>query len=157
MNPSTFTFNTAEHITFIAPNVFDTMLGLAVIIASPGAFPGERVSGAVGIAGERVNGTVYLHLPEPLAQETARAMLQIQPDQVPGDSDVHDVVGELANMIGGALKSLLCDADIYCAISTPSVIRGAFAVEAPPGVRAEMFYFTCLGQRLAVEVHLQIN
>jgi CheY-specific phosphatase CheX len=150
-------FNTGEHIAAIVPNVFDTMLTLPIAVANPGPLPAARVSGAVGIAGERVNGTVYIHLPENLARETARAMLQSTPGQAAGDTDVQDVVGEMANMIGGALKSLLCDADLFCAISTPSVIRGAFAVEAPPGVRTETFYFTCLGQRFTVEVHLQIN
>lgn len=150
-------FNTGEHVAAIVPNVFETMLALPVSIVNPGLLPATRVSGAVGIAGEHVNGTVYIHLPETLAREVARALLQATPGQAASDNDVHDMVGELANMIGGGLKSKLCDADVFCAMSTPSVIRGAFAVEAPPGVRAEMFYFACLGQRFAVEVHLQFN
>ena len=150
-------FNTGEHVAAIVPNVFETMLALPVSIVNPGLLPATRVSGAVGIAGEHVNGTVYIHLPETLSREAARAMLQNTTGQAASDNDVHDMVGELENMIGGGLKSKLCDADVFCAMSTPSVIRGAFEVEATPGVRVEKIYFACLGQRFAVEVHLQFN
>lgn len=148
-------FNTGEHIAAIVPNVFETMLTLPISIANPGPLPASRISGALGIAGEQVTGTVYVHLPETLAREAARALLQATPGQAASDTDIHDMVGELANMIGGALKSRLCDADVFCAMSTPSVIRGAFEVEATPGVEVEKAYFACLGQRFAVEVHLQ--
>jgi CheY-specific phosphatase CheX len=158
MTNTTANFNTAEHIGEIVPNVFDTMLGLrAATTTASLETPPERVSGAIGIAGETVTGTVYIHLPEPLAREITRAMLQCTAGQDAGDSDVNDVVGELSNMIGCGLKSRLNDADIVCAVSTPSAIRGAFAVEPPPGVRAEKFHFACLGARFAVEVHLQLN
>lgn len=150
-------FNIAEHITLIVSNVLDTMLALKVAPATAGLLPSNRISGAIGVAGDQITGTIYVHLPETLAHEVTRALLQASPGQIAGDSDVHDLVGELANMIGGGLKSKLCDADIFCAMSTPSVIRGAFDVEAPPGVRVEKFYFACLGQRFAVEVHLQFN
>ena len=157
MNTTSQQFNTAEHIAAIVPNVFDTMLGLQATATNATPLPAELISGAIGIAGDRINGTVYVHLPDLLAHEVTRAMLQCPPGLNVEEREVNDVVGELGNMVGGSLKSLLCDADIFCAISTPSVIRGAFAVEAPPGVRAEMFHFICLGQRLVVEVHLQIN
>ncbi len=156
MNSTSNPIKVTEHMTEIVPNVFDTMLTLPVTSTAPGPIPTERVSGAVGIAGDQVNGTVYVHLPEPLARDVTRAMLQCTPGQDAGDSDVNDVVGELSNMIGCRLKSLLNDADLFCAISTPSVIRGAFAIDAPPDVCAEKFYFACLGQKFAVEVHLQI-
>ena len=84
-------------------------------------------------------------------------MLQSTPGQSASDNDVHDMVGELANMIGGGLKSKLCDADVYCVISTPSVIQGAFDVQSTPGICVEKFYFACFGQRFAVEIHLQFN
>lgn len=157
MSTTTQTFNTAEHVAAIVPNVFETMLGLKAVAADEIELPAERVSGAIGIAGERVNGSVYVHLPESLAREVTRSMLQCTLGQDAGDSDVNDVLGELGNMIGCGLKSKLNDADVPCAVSTPSVIRGAFTVEAPPGVRAEIFYFACLGQRFVVEVHLQFN
>lgn len=156
MNTPPQSFNTAENIAAIVPNVFETMLGLQAVAADTATLPTQRISGAIGIAGETVNGTVYIHMSEALGRDVTRAMLQCTPGQNAGDNEVNDVIGELSNMIGCKLKSLLNDADIFCAISTPSVIRGAFAIEAPPDVHAEKCYFSCLGQRFAVEVHLQI-
>lgn len=157
MNSTEPKFIVNEHMAGIVAHVFETMLALNVVAASPTKLPGERVSSAIGIGGERINGTVYLHFPEKLAREVTRAMLQCTPGQNAGDNDVNDVIGEMGNMVGCRLKCLLNDADIFCAVSTPSVIRGAFTVDAPPDVTAEIFYFSCLGQRLAVEVHLQIG
>ncbi len=157
MNTSTISFPTGEHITFIVPNVFETMLLLPVTSEGPTRLPDERISGSLGMVGEHVDGTVYLHVPEVLALTIAGVLQHPGTGQNVSDRDVHDVVGELTNMIGGSLKSLLNDADVTCGISTPSVIRGAFTVKPPPGVRAEKFYFECLGHKFAVEVHLQFN
>lgn len=157
MNNTIPDFNTAEHLATITPSVFEMMFDLKIAPARPGPLPVNRISGTLGIAGEHLNGSVYVHLPESLALEVVRSINQEAPDQSACDNDIHDIVGELANMIGGGLKSRLCDADLFCAMSTPSVIRGAFAVEAPPGVKVETFYFACMGHRFAVEVHLQFN
>jgi len=157
MNTTVTKFKVGDHIAGIVAHVFETMLTLQATPAAAAKLSPERVSGAIGIAGDNVTGTVYLHFFGKLAGEVTRAMLQVPPDQSVGESDVNDVIGEMSNMIGCRLKSLLNDADIFCAVSTPSVIRGAFAVEAPQGVIAEMFHFNCLEQRLAVEVHLQIS
>ena len=69
MTNTTTNFHTAQHIGEIVPNVFDTMLGLRAAIATASLeTPPERVSGAIGIAGETVTGTVYIHLSEPPAR-----------------------------------------------------------------------------------------
>lgn len=76
-------FNTSEHIAAIVTNVFETMLALPIGIVNPGPLPASRVSGTLGIAGEQVTGTVYVHLPETLAREAARALLQATPVRPP--------------------------------------------------------------------------
>lgn len=157
MNTTATKFKVSDHIAGVVAHVFETMLLLPAVPAPATKPAPDRVSGAIGIAGDNVTGTVYLHFPESLARAATCAMLQCPPEQTVGDSEINDVIGEMSNMIGCRLKSLLNDADIFCAVSTPSVIRGAFAVEAPQGVTAEMFYFKCLEQGLVVEVHLQIS
>jgi CheY-specific phosphatase CheX len=154
-NPTEKKFKVSDHMANIVSHVFETMLALPATPVPAGPLAADRVSGAIGIAGDDLTATVYLHFPGNLANGVARAMLQTPPDQAPGDADVNDVIGEITNMVGARLKSILNDADVYCAVSTPSVIRGAFAVDAPHDVIAETFYFSCLDQRLAVEVHLQ--
>ena len=84
-------------------------------------------------------------------------MLGTATDESVAASEVNDVVGELCTLVAGGLKSTLCDIDRPCAVSTPSIIRGAFEVEAPTTLVAEKFFFLCLDQRLAVEVHLKFE
>ncbi len=149
-------FNVADHICDTVPDMFDTMISArAVRTTDTTPIRAERISGAIGLVGDSVTGTVYLHLPEQFARQAARAMLAGTSGQNAGDSDMNDVVGELTNIVSGVLKSALCDAGQFCAVSTPSVIRGVFSVEAAPDLTVESFFFVCLGQRIAVEVHLK--
>jgi CheY-specific phosphatase CheX len=149
-------FNVGEHIRDTVPDLFETLIcAKAAVSPDKTPLPIERISGAVGLAGDGVTGAVYLHLPEHFVRQAARAMLQGTPGANVGDSEMNDVVGELTNIVSGVLKSALCDSGQFCAVSTPSVIRGVFTVEAAPDLSVESFYFVCLGQRLAVEVHLK--
>ena len=149
-------FHVAPHICDTVPDMFDTLISArALPSADHSPLPAERISGAIGLVGDSVTGSVYLHLTEQFARQAARAMLQGTPGQNVSDSDTNDVVGELTNIVSGVLKSALCDAGHFCAVSTPSVIRGVFTVEAAPDLSVQTFYFVCLGQRLAVEVHLK--
>lgn len=156
MNATIPQFHIAAHINDIVTHVFQTMLALPAAPIPTAMLPPTRVSGCLGIAGERVTGSVYLHFPAALARAAARAMLQCAPGHEAADGDINDAVGELSNMIGCRLKSLLNDADVFCAVSTPSVIRGAFTIEVLQGVTAKNFYFRCLEQPFAVEIHLEL-
>ena len=158
MNP-TLEFNAQKTVESLVPKVIATMASLTVS-PHPGRTPqskGDQVSGTLGIVGDTVMGAVYIHLPAPLACLIANAMFGNPADQAVSDSDMNDVVGELTNMIGGGFKSALCDADRPCAMSTPSIIRGAYAVEVPQELHAEVFPFTCQGHAFAVEVHTKFD
>lgn len=149
-------FAVAEHIYETVPDIFETLIfAKAIVTQDQTPLALERISGTIGLAGDDVTGSVYLHLPESFARQAARAMLEGTGSQNAGDGDVNDVVGELTNIVSGVLKSALCDAGYFCTVSTPTVIRGVFSVDAAPDLSVETFYFICLGQRLAVEVHLK--
>ena len=152
-------FNPTDTLQTIVPKVFETMLGFTASPAPKGnlrAAP-DRVSGTIGIAGENVTGAIYVHLTESLAGQAVNALLGNPPEESVGDGDLNDAVGELTNMIGGGFKSALCDAGCACAMSTPSIIRGAYAVEAPQDLLAEVVHFSCRGQSLAVEIHIKLD
>ena len=152
--PSTFDLRGA--LLGIVPHVFQTMLSLAVKPGEP--LRGERISGTIGIVGENLSGAVYVHFSESLAKRAASVMLSLDSADEPDHECVNDVASELANMIGGGLKSALCNAGWPCAMSTPSIIRGpAFTIELPQGLRADTFSFDCDGEPLAVEVHLNLE
>jgi chemotaxis protein CheX len=141
-------------------DVFDTMLSMKAVHVPNAELPafGERVSGSAGFGGESVTGAVYLHLSAPFAKQVASAMLGLPPEELSGESEVNDVVGEAANMLTGGLKSWLCDAGAPCAVSTPAIIRGtSFAIEPMPDVKREWLVFDCGHDRFVVEVHLKFN
>ena len=146
----------SRHLT----DVFDTMLSMKAVLVPQAVAPsfGERVSGSVGFAGETVTGAVYLHLSAPFANRVAAAMLCLPPEEIAGETDVNDVVGEATNMLTGGLKSWLCDAGADCAVSTPAIIRGAaFNIECMEDVQRECLVFDCGQERLVVEVHIKFN
>jgi CheY-specific phosphatase CheX len=60
-------------------------------------------------------------------------------------------------MIGGGFKSALCDAGWVCAMSTPAIIRGAYAIEVPQDLRAQVSHLSCQNHPFAVEVHIKFG
>ncbi|MFL6025057.1 MAG: chemotaxis protein CheX [Marmoricola sp.] len=77
-------------------------------------------SAAVTVTGEW-HGLVCVELPTGLAEEVTRRMLAVQETL---DEDVADAVGELVNMIGGNVKSLMPGPSV---LSLPVVAAGRVA------------------------------
>jgi chemotaxis protein CheX len=139
--------------------VFNTMLSLQLVPLPNQPMPhfGERLTGSVGFGGESVAGAVYLHMSTGLAKHLASAMLGLSPEEL-SENESNDVVGEIANMLTGQLKSCLCDAGVSCAVSTPTIIRGAsYEIEHMPEVRRELLLFKCAASVMAVEIHIKFN
>jgi CheY-specific phosphatase CheX len=158
MTPTVQITNVCEFMRRHLVDVFETMLSLKAVDLPQAAVPlhGQRVTGAVGFAGETTNGTVYLHLSAAFANRAAAAMLGLPAEEALGDNEVNDVIGEATNMLTGGLKSWLCDCGADCAVSTPTIIRGeSYSIEAVPEVKREFLIFECEGERLAVEIHIK--
>ena len=104
--------------------VFDTMLSMGLVEKGNAGFPEvDRIVGSVSMAGS-VSGTVNIHVSSTFASQITANMLGMEPDEIDSDEEVHDVIGELSNMIGGDLKSRLCDAGFECELSIPSITSG---------------------------------
>jgi chemotaxis protein CheX len=149
-----------EFMTRHMADVFDTMLSMKASLVPKAEVPQyeERVTGAVGFAGPAVTGAVYLHQSAPFAKVMAATMLGLTPEDITGETEVNDVVGEATNMLTGGLKSWLCDCGYDCAVSTPAIIRGAaYVIEALPDVERECLVFECNGERVIVEVHIKLS
>jgi chemotaxis protein CheX len=148
---------TTGHLT----TVFDTMLSMKVAPAAQcdlSRFANGRVTGTVGLAGESVTGSVYLHLSAAFAVQVTSAMLGMAPEAITGTSDVNDVMGEVTNMLGGGLKSWLCDAGATCVLTTPAVIRGnSYTITCKPNVELIEIAFDCGAEHGLVEVHLKYS
>jgi chemotaxis protein CheX len=141
-------------------DVFEKMLALSIqpAAASPPPDHCERVVGSVGLAGESVTGAVYLHVSDVFARKITAAMLAVHIQEIQGGEQVHDAVSEVTNMLGGSLKSRLCDAGYRCAMSIPAVIRGsAFRIETAPDLRPRECFFLCGQEKFLVAVQLKFN
>jgi CheY-specific phosphatase CheX len=161
MNTQILTSDVRKYVAEHLVTVFDTMLSFQAVVVTEDAvtpFTGAHVSGSVGIVGAAVSSQLYFHITAPFAIEAAAAMLSLPPAEITNESEVNDLVGELANMLGGGLKSWLCDAGVTCVLTTPAVIRGtAFTVSAKPGIEVLQLGFDCNGRRGLVAVHLKFN
>ena len=140
--------------------VFGTMLSIEASLSAKTApnYSGQRVTGSVGFAGEKINGAVYVHFSEALARRAAANILGIPREEIAGHAEVNDVIGEVANMVTGGLKSWLCDSGAPCAMSTPAIIRGAsFQIETAAEVERLLLIFHCGDETVALEIHIKLN
>ena len=145
-------------VTHAINEVFATMFSMEVVIRngdSPGAPEGNQIVGSVSFAGE-VMGSVTIYVKNEFARLMTAAMLDMELDEVDGEEEIHDVIGELCNMIGGDLKSRLCDSGFPCVLSIPAITSGNdFRVEAKNWMRKEKFGFEYQEHTALVEVYLK--
>jgi chemotaxis protein CheX len=138
--------------------VFDTMLSMQVNmgdIAQSPSLNGERIVGTVSFAGE-VMGNISIHLKSSFGRAIAAAMLGMDESEIESDEEVFDVIGEVSNMVGGDLKSRLCDAGFPCQLSIPSITTGSdFKIESKGWVRCERFLFKSQEQSAIVEIFIK--
>ena len=100
---------------------------------------GQHVVGTVGFAGA-VMGNVSLFASLPFAREMTAAMLGMAVDDIDSEEEVHDVIGEVCNMVAGDLKSRLCDAGFSCSLSIPFITSGkSFKTESKGWDRHERY------------------
>jgi chemotaxis protein CheX len=81
----------------------------------------NSISGIIGMAGS-IKGLLAIHLPNQTALEVTTAFLGMDVENI--DDDVRDAIGELANMLGGSLKSALDPKGSDIKLSMPSTICG---------------------------------
>jgi flagellar motor switch protein FliN/FliY len=141
-------------------NVFDTMLSLTlepVEAVESSSLTGIRDVSSVCFAGD-ATGIVSVHVPEDLARIMAANMLGMEPEEIEGHGEIQDLLGELANIVGGNLKSALTDAGLRCALSTPSFTTGSdFMIESLNLERYERYAFQCQGRAVFLEMGIKIS
>ena len=117
---------------------------------SGGAFPADDAwSAAVSISGGW-DATVTVELSAPVALSLTATMLGLETSARVEDGDVADAVGELVNMIGGNIKSLMPGPSV---LSLPAVAAGR---AAHPSGASEVARFDGVwaGQPVRVAVHV---
>jgi len=136
----------AEDIVSIATDVWSS-LNLDIEQTEPLLNDAEITgSASVSISGNW-DGVVRLDFTTSLPGELAAAMFMMEPADVT-DDEVADAVGELANMLGGNLKSLFPE---HSRLSLPSVVLGSTVTLRVTGATlVRRVDFTCAGRALRV-------
>jgi chemotaxis protein CheX len=135
----------------VVEQVFTGMLGFELVRTHGDTLPSPgdaRYIGTVHITGSW-SGSVVVECPEAFGRIVAATMFESEPDAVAEDELV-DVVGELANMLGGNVKALLEGESM---LSLPTVVRGSdFRVMVPGTHLARSLGYECQGHVFELRV-----
>lgn len=133
-------------IVEIARAVWEAMFAAELSVDAGDEPPaGESLTSVVHIEGAW-QGAVTVHCPATLGSVLAARLFVDGPD--PTDVDVRDLLGELANMLGGNIKALLPEP---CSLSLPSVTAGRdYDVQVVDTSVAARVRFTCEGLPLII-------
>lgn len=119
--------------------IFEAMMGIGVQPISAVCLPRQREMATIHFSGSW-KGVLTLELGESEACRFAARFLSTEVAEAV-DNDVRDVLGELANMIGGNLKCILAPGAV---LSIPEVICGSdFSVRICGRTVAERQAFRC--------------
>jgi flagellar motor switch protein FliN len=141
-------------------DVFDTMLSLKlepVDAVTTESLEGIRNVGSVSFAGD-ATGMVSIHAGDSFSREMAAEMLGMEVEEIEGEEEIRDMLGEMGNIVGGNLKSAFTDAGLMCALSTPSFTSGTdFTIEALNMEKYERFAFHCGKNIIFVETGIKLS
>ena len=137
---------------------FSTMLSVELQQTRLGLMPQfkeEHFLGEVAFTG-KASGVVHLRMLRTTALVIATRMLGLQPEEITSDDEIHDVIGELSNIIAGNLRSNLSDAHLDCKLSPPKIsCTPDFAIFKPSGNVAERYGFRA--QEIDLFVDISVN
>jgi flagellar motor switch protein FliN len=116
-----------QTITSTLIETFDTMMSMTLEAVEESVATGldeSRMVGTIHFGGEVV-GVMSFNLSKVFAQMVTSAMLGIEADKIKSNAEINDVIGELANIVAGNLKTEFLDVGLTCVISTPSITSGS--------------------------------
>ncbi len=134
----------------VAETIWTTVLGLGIEPAElpPAGSDSHYFTGCVHLTGAW-EGAVSVHFSEDLARRVSSLIFEIDPTSAT-EEDIQDSVGELSNMTGGNLKSLLPPP---CHLTLPTVTHGTDYSQTVPGGRlVNQIAFDCDGEPLVVSL-----
>lgn len=112
----------------------------------------NSITGMVGLAGT-VRGNLSIHLPSQVAISVTMAFLGMDVAEI--DDDVCDAIGELANMLAGAVKTALDPAGSDIKLSMPSTVYGdSYKLDCHDSSVSVLVPFELEGSEFSVELQL---
>lgn len=145
-----------EKIIESAQEIFSSMIMMEIAETDDSGATGSlknSISGIIGLAGTH-KGVLAIHLPNTVAMAITSSFLGMEVDEV--GEDVEDAVGEVANMLGGNLKTILSERGRDIELSLPSTISGK-DYEFQPTKDAEILkiYLACEAGKFSIELQLE--
>jgi flagellar motor switch protein FliN len=117
----------------------------------------HRNVGSISFAGDAI-GMVSIHVGDNFSRELAAGMLGKEVEEIKGEAAIKDMMGELANIVGGDLKSAFTDAGLSCALSSPTFTTGTdFTIESLNTEKYERFAFRSGTNSVFVEMGVKIS
>ena len=105
--------------------IFSTMImmdiSLEEVMDSHGKLT-DTITAMIGLAGTH-RGVLAVHFPYSVAMAITSAFLMMDVEEM--NDDVHDAMGEIANMLGGNVKTILSEKGRDIDLSMPSTISGS--------------------------------
>jgi chemotaxis protein CheX len=113
----------------------------------------QSITGMVGLAGTH-KGVLAVHFPRQVALDVTSNFLGMDVEDM--NEDVQDAIGEIANMLGGNLKTILSDRGRDIHLSLPSTIFGdEYSFSSQADVDQLLLSFQAPAGMFYVEVELE--
>ena len=113
----------------------------------------DTISGVIGMAGTH-KGVLAIHLPYHVAKAITGSFLGMDVDEI--NEDVEDAVGELANMLGGNVKTILSDKGRDIDLSMPTTISGHhYDFQPTKEVERIVILFNCEVGEFLIEMQIE--
>jgi chemotaxis protein CheX len=113
----------------------------------------NSITGMVGLAGTH-KGVIAIHTPNAVALGITGGFLGMEVTEI--NDDVHDAIGEIANMLGGNIKTILSDRGKDIILSLPSTISGEeYRFQSQNDVDMVIVPFTSPSGTFYVELELE--
>lgn len=146
-----------EQIIATTVEIFTSMVMMEI---SPSSDPEKgykvlenTITGVIGLAGMH-KGVLAIHVPHQVAFAITGNFLGIELDEI--TEDVEDAIGELANMLGGNVKSILSEKGRDIDLSLPSTVSGKeYGFHTIKGAEKTVIAFDCPKGTFFVELQLE--
>ena len=138
---------TDADVADLVTEIWSSMLQIDVEASGPAPLGTDALTAFISIDGDW-QGNVVVQGTAALARGVAEAMFQVPASEIP-DGEVADAFGEVVNMLGGSVKSMV---EGSATLSLPTVTQGStYAV--PGSTPIQEAWFSTLGEPLCVRVH----
>ncbi len=113
----------------------------------------NTITGMIGLAGTH-KGVLAVHFPYSVAMAITSSFLMMDVEEI--NEDVHDAVGEIANMLGGNVKTILSEKGRDIDLSLPSTISGSqYSFQSDKAVDKVIIEFDTGNGTFMVEMDLE--